>query len=74
MPAAGEFLAMVTLLSSKELAAKGIALSKSQMYALIQRGKFPKPIKIGLRAVAWPEPEIDAWIKARMEERDGAAE
>ncbi|MDW9582498.1 AlpA family phage regulatory protein [Sinorhizobium meliloti] len=62
---------MVTLLSSEDLKAKGISLSKSQRNVLIQRGLFPKPIKIGLRAIAWPEPEIDAWIQERMKERAG---
>lgn len=27
---------------------------------------FPKPIKIGGRAVAWVESEIDAWIESRV--------
>lgn len=31
---------------------------------------FPKPIKIGKRAVAWLENEIDAWLDTRIAERD----
>ena len=27
---------------------------------------FPKPIKIGPRAIAWIEEEIDAWIDERI--------
>lgn len=27
---------------------------------------FPKPIKIGKRAVAWLESEVDAWIADRI--------
>ena len=30
---------------------------------------FPKPVKIGSKAVAWVESEIDAWQKARMAAR-----
>jgi len=30
-------------------------------------GTFPKPVKIGKRAVAWPESVIRQWIAERME-------
>jgi prophage regulatory protein len=36
-------------------------------------GTFPKPVKLGPKAVGWVEEEIDAWIRARMAERDGKA-
>ncbi|WP_105438482.1 AlpA family transcriptional regulator [Neorhizobium sp. T25_13] len=64
---------MVNLLSADDLKAKGIRLSKSQRNVLIKQGSFPPPIKIGGRLVAWSEPEIEAWLRARMAERDGAA-
>ena len=44
-------------------------LGSSFIYLLIQRGEFPKPIKIGARAVAWIEPEVDVWIEERLAER-----
>lgn len=31
---------------------------------------FPRPIKIGKRAVAWLESEINTWLDARIAERD----
>lgn len=37
-------------------------LSKSEVYRRVQVGTFPKPIKVGSRAVAWIESDIDAWI------------
>ena len=37
-------------------------LSRSSIYAFIEQGKFPKQIKIGERAVAWDELEIQEWI------------
>ena len=40
--------------------------SKSSIYKLITEGGFPKQIKIGVRAAAWPESVIDAWISAKM--------
>ncbi len=33
----------------------------------MQDHDFPEPIKIGARAVAWVEEEVDAWIEARIE-------
>ena len=38
--------------------------SRSKLWADIQKGLFPPPVKIGLRAVAWPEPEAEAVQKA----------
>ena len=31
-------------------------------------GRFPRPVKIGRRAVAWPKSIIDEWIRARKAE------
>jgi prophage regulatory protein len=44
-------------------------LSRSRIYVEIAAGKFPLPVKIGERAIAFVEPEIDAWIDARIAER-----
>jgi len=38
--------------------------SKSWIYKLINLKQFPQPIKIGSRAVAFIEGEIDEWIEA----------
>lgn len=40
--------------------------SKSRTYALVAAGQFPKPVRIGERASAWIESEIDAWIASRI--------
>jgi prophage regulatory protein len=37
-------------------------LSKSEIYRRIKHGKFPHPIKLGARAVAWPAAQIEAWV------------
>ena len=42
-----------------------IGLSRSTIYEGIASGCFPKPIRIGRRAVGWPESVIDAWLKER---------
>jgi prophage regulatory protein len=46
---------------------KRVPYSRSQIYNLISRGEFPRPISLGERSVAWIEAEIDAWIEARIE-------
>ena len=40
-------------------------LSTSTIYAKMSRGEFPKPIKLGARAVAWKVTEIHDWIESR---------
>jgi prophage regulatory protein len=40
---------------------------RSAIYAGIAAGTFPKPVKIGARAVAWPESKIMAWIQERIQ-------
>lgn len=45
-------------------------LATSSLYAAIARGEFPKPIQIGERSVGWLSREVDAWIEARIAERD----
>jgi len=47
--------------------------SRSTIYDKMKRGEFPKPVKIGERAVGWVEAEVEAWLKARMQARDGGA-
>lgn len=45
--------------------------SKAWIYKLINQNRFPKPVKIGARSIAFVESEIDAWINERIAERDG---
>ena len=35
--------------------------------------EFPRPVRIGDNSVGFVESEIDAWIAARIAERDGLA-
>lgn len=41
---------------------------KAWIYRLISQGKFPRPIKIGSRSIAFVESEVDDWINQRIEE------
>ena len=47
-------------------------LSRSTLYSLMAQGRFPKPIKLGERAVGWTEAEISAWLESRIAARDAA--
>jgi len=40
-------------------------LSRSTIYVMICEGTFPKPIRLGKRAVGWPESAIVHWIESR---------
>ncbi|EGY8943257.1 AlpA family transcriptional regulator [Salmonella enterica subsp. diarizonae serovar 60:r:z] len=44
--------------------------SKAWLYRLINQNRFPKPVKIGERAIAFVEGEIDDWITQRIEARN----
>ncbi|CAK7032452.1 helix-turn-helix transcriptional regulator [Saezia sanguinis] len=41
--------------------------SRTTIYRLMREGLFPQSVRIGIRAVAWDEQEIDAWIEERKE-------
>ena len=45
-------------------------LTRTRVYELVESGDFPQPIKIGKRAVAWIEREVEAWLQTRVAERD----
>ena len=40
-------------------------LSRMTIYRLEAQGHFPKRIKLGEKAIAWRQDEIDDWIQAR---------
>ncbi len=41
-------------------------LSRSGVYARLTTGTFPKPIKIGLRAIGFIEAEIEEYLTAQI--------
>jgi prophage regulatory protein len=43
-------------------------LPKSTLYYLIAEGRFPKPMKLGLRSAGWLASDVEAWIEARHAE------
>ena len=52
------------LLTRRQVEAR-CGLSTSSIYRLMREGLFPEPIRIGQRAVRWPQSEIDEWLATR---------
>ena len=42
-------------------------LSRSTIYYLIERGDFPRQVKLGRHASGWRESHVQAWIESRKE-------
>lgn len=61
----------MNFIRGKQLKAKD-GLAVSTRYKLISEGRYPKPVPLGPRMVAWIEDEVDAWQAARKAERDKA--
>lgn len=50
-----------------------VGLKRSAIYQGIKDGTFPRSVKLGVGphcAVGWIATEVDAWLKARIAERD----
>lgn len=43
-------------------------ISRSQIYNMMTRGEFPRPVQLSLRAVGWTRESIDAWVEARAQQ------
>jgi prophage regulatory protein len=61
------------LLREREVKAV-VPLSRSRRYALIRLDRFPPPVKLGERAAAWRQSEIDAWQRWRFAIAEGRAD
>ena len=44
-------------------------LGRSSIYAYVQKNVFPKPFKIGEKAIGWKADEVAAYIERRAELR-----
>jgi prophage regulatory protein len=40
-------------------------LSRSTIYKYMSVGEFPKPVRLGSKAVGWRDRDIDEWIATR---------
>ena len=48
---------------------KVMPVSKSKFWLMVQKGEFPKPIKIG-RSSFWTIEQVQAFIKGRVNQQD----
>jgi prophage regulatory protein len=42
-----------------------IGLKRTAIYEMMTQGTFPRPVRIGARAIAWKLADIEAWIASR---------
>lgn len=42
---------------------------RAHLYNLMKDGKFPKALRLGVRAVGWDSVEVDQWIADRLKDR-----
>jgi prophage regulatory protein len=50
-----------------------VGFSRSALYRAMDDDGFPRPVRIGRRAVAWVEAEVQAWLDAKLAAREGRA-
>ena len=43
-----------------------VGWSRSQVYKQVGLGRFPRPVRLSERTVAWLEADIDQWIQERV--------
>ena len=46
-----------------------IGFKRAHIYSLMKEGRFPRAMRLGVRAVGWDSVEIDQWINERLRER-----
>jgi prophage regulatory protein len=57
------------LIRLKEVSSK-FCIPTSTIWYWIKKEKFPKPIKLGERFIAWRESDLNAWLDAKQGDRD----
>jgi prophage regulatory protein len=61
---------MAKILLRKPEVIRRTGSSSSDIYDGMNKGTFPRSVPIGKRTVGWVEDEIQAWIDARIAQRD----
>ncbi|EMD4875605.1 AlpA family phage regulatory protein [Salmonella enterica] len=54
-----------TLITAREVL-KRVHRSKSWLYTRLSKGEFPKPVRVGDRAISFVESEVDSWIEKHI--------
>lgn len=52
-------------LLTREEVSNILALGKSEIYKQMNQGRFPRPVRVGARAVRWRASEIFEWMESR---------
>lgn len=47
---------------------QAVALSRSTIYRLMDKGDFPKPVKLTAHAVGWRASDIFQWLESRSQD------
>ena len=58
-------LRMTELILRRPKVEEIVGLSRSTIYDMISKNLFPRPIKLGIRAVGWRESTISDWLRER---------
>ena len=57
------------LIRRRELEKK-LQISRSSIYLMMSEGTFPKPIKLGRRAVGWRSVDVEKWLDDMQEDQN----
>lgn len=45
---------------------KRIGLGATSLKTMVKDGKFPRPVPLGARAIAWDSALVDEWVEAKL--------
>ena len=45
-----------------------VGYKRTRIYTLVTEGRFPPPVKLGARRIAWPEHVIDEYLAQKITE------
>ncbi|WP_110972560.1 AlpA family phage regulatory protein [Pseudomonas huaxiensis] len=48
---------------------KTVGFKRTHIYNLIKLDRFPRPLRIGIRAIGWDSAEIAHWVSERLKDR-----
>ena len=61
---------MLTQILRRRQLEEKLGLSRSSIYQMVADGLFPKPIKLGRRAVGWRADDVENWLTEMQEISD----
>ena len=57
----------------KKTTARRVGYHPSHLMRLVRANQFPQPVQLGPNSIAFVEDEVEAWMQARVDERDDTA-